>query len=205
MEFIEHKLLTCPKCGTNNNFDVYKSVNITDDFLKREDVLTNKIFRYKCANCNLVTTIYYPFLYHDKNKKFVIQFDPKNIFDDSLGIKDMDVFNDYTCRIVKKSYELVDKILILEKFDDRVMEVLKEFVIASSNASNVLKLAFAKTKDDSYEFLCINSNDEVIGLIPFTEDLYDMIYDKFYDKLKDLNPYIVDRDFAIKFLNEVEI
>ncbi len=117
----------------------------------------------------------------------------------------MDVFKDYACRIVKKSYELVDKILILEKFDDRVMEVLKEFVIASSNASNVLKLAFAKTKDDSYEFLCINSNDEVIGLIPFREDLYDMIYDKFYDKLKDLNPYIVDRDFAIKFLNEVEI
>ncbi len=205
MEFIEHKLLTCPKCGANNVFDIYKSINVSDDFLKREDVLTNKIFKYKCDKCNLNTTIYYPFLYHDKNSLFVIQFDPKNIFDDSLGIKDMDVFKDYRCRIVKKSYELIDKILVLEKFDDRVMEVLKEFVIASSNASNVLKLAFAKTKDDSYEFLCINSNEEVIGLIPFKKELYDMIYDKFYLKLKDLNPYVVDRDFAIKFLNEVEI
>lgn len=205
MGTIEQKNIKCPKCGTNNLFDICKSVNASDDFFSKEDVLNGKIFKYSCKNCNLNTTICYPFMYFDKSKKFLIQFDPKNIFDENIGINEMDSFKEYKCRIVRKQYELIDKILVLEMYDDRAMEVLKEFVIASSNASNVMKLAFAKTKDMTYEFLCINSNDEVLGYIPFSEELYDMIYDKFYDKLKDLNPYIVDREFAMNFLNEVEI
>lgn len=202
------QLVTCPKCGTKNNMDLYQSVNVSIDDNLRVDVLNGKIFEYKCDKCGLKATMYYPFLYHDMKKKFMIQFDPNNSYDELTfkSIEQSNPMQGYTYRIVNKPYMLIDKILILESdYDDRVIEVLKEFLKASNNSSEIRELSFALTKDNSYEFICINEKGEAIGIIPFNPDLYNMIYDKFYSKLKDYRHYHIDTDFAEAFLNEVEL
>lgn len=118
----------------------------------------------------------------------------------------MNPMQGYRYRIVNKPFMLIDKILLLEsKYDDKVIEVLKEFLKATNNTADVAALSFAVTKDNTYEFICINSANEAIGIIPFNDDLYQMIYDKFYSKLKDIDKYHIDKDFAEAFLNEVEI
>lgn len=202
------KIVTCPKCGVKNNKDLYESINVTVDDSLRLDVLNGKIFEYRCDGCGLKATMYYPFLYHDMKKRFMIQFDPNNSYDENMfkALENTNPMQGYTYRIVNKPYMLIDKILVLESpYDDRVIEVLKEFLKATNNSSQIRELSFALTKDNSYEFICVNDKGEAIGIIPFNPDLYNMIYDKFYDKLKDIRLYHIDTDFAEAFLNEVEL
>lgn len=208
MSLADKKLITCPKCGTKNYKDIYGSINVTNDYALRDMVLNGDIFNYHCAACGLNTKMYYPFLYHDMKHKFMVQFDPSNDYDENefKAITNMNPMQGYRYRIVNKPFMLIDKILLLEsKYDDKVIEVLKEFLKATNNTADVAALSFAVTKDNTYEFICINSANEAIGIIPFNDDLYQMIYDKFYSKLKDIDKYHIDKDFAEAFLNEVEI
>lgn len=200
--------ITCPKCGSISKHNIYESVNTTLDPDMREKVLNGSVFKFHCESCNTSIQIYYPFLYHDMKNKFMIQFDPKNEYDleEFKTLENMNPMKGYTYRIVNVPYQLIDKILILEqKLDDKVMEVLKEFLKASSNNSEIRELVFAKMKDDTFAFICVNNKGEAIGMIPYSSDLYDMIYEKFYNKLKDIKKYIIDKDFAEDFLNKVEI
>ena len=208
MSQIIQKLITCPKCGTHNNKDIYQTITIKNDKELRDSVLTGKMFLYSCKNCGMTATMYYPFLYNDLNHKFMIQFDPSNDFDDNefKAIMNLNPMQGYRYRIVEKPYMLIDKILLMESsYDDRVIEVLKEYLKATNNTSEIDTLSFAVTKENSYEFVCINQKGEAIGIIPFNLDLYNMIYEKFYSKLKDIDKCHIDKDFAEAFLNEVEI
>ncbi len=200
--------ITCPKCGSISEQKIYQSVNINLDPNMREEVLNGNVFKFHCPSCKASLSIYYPLLYHDMNNKFMIQFDPKNEYDEEefKTLENMNPMKGYLYRIVHIPYQLIDKILIFEqKLDDKVIEVLKEFLKASNNNSEIRELDFAKMKDDTFSFICVNNKGEAIGMIPYSNDLYDMIYEKFYDKLKDIKKYKIDSDFAQEFLNNVEI
>ena len=87
--------------------------------------------------------------------------------------------------------------------DDRIIEVMKEFLIASGKIENVDKLLFAKNKDGSYCFLVLGKNGVSLGTMPLEKHLYDMVYNGFYNKVDEY--LIVDQKWARKFLEEVKL
>ncbi|MGM9971617.1 MAG: CpXC domain-containing protein [Anaeroplasmataceae bacterium] len=196
--------ITCPKCNRVIDFKAYLSVNVTKDKHLKEEVLNFNIFNFQCE-CELKSKAFYPVLYHDMEKKAMIQYAHGSIFDYIEQFKKLRMDLGYRYRIVDDPYLLIEKILIFDTdYDDRVLEIMKEFVIASCNVEGISKLLFAKNKDNTYSFLALDKNGCSMGTIPFEGKLYDMVFEKFFDLL-DNKSFIIDQDYARKFLEEVKL
>lgn len=209
MSSIREKKVKCPDCGKENAFPIYDSVNVTVEPSLREKVLTQEAFNYKCE-CGCNTHIFYPMLYHDMEHKFMIQFCSKEAqkdfiegFDKSLN---NEMFKIYRFRIVEKPFEITEKILLLEsKYDDRLIEILKEMLIASSPDQKISYLIYANDKEKGNVFLCLDSNNTLIGMMPFREDLYNSVYEMFSKQALDSKGYVINQEWARDFLCEVKL
>ncbi len=202
MSEISYMKINCPNCRKENMFRTVRSINVTKDKYLKDEVLNFDIFKYSCE-CGLKTKIFYPTLYHDVKKALMIQYTKNDNPKDYVDVFNK-LNNNYHYRIVNDPYLLIEKILISDtKYDDKLLEIMKEFMIASTNNSEIDKLLFALDKDKKYSFVALNSNGQSIGIIPFNENLYQMIYDKFKCLVKD--EYIIDQKWARDFLMEVKL
>ncbi len=77
--------LTCPDCGEEFDFDLYESVNVTLDPELKEKVLDGSIFAPVCPKCGHFEVLIHPFLYHDMDKKYMIQL---NSYADLMDFKE---------------------------------------------------------------------------------------------------------------------
>lgn len=196
--------INCPSCNNLFIFKAYKTINVTKNSNIKEDVLNLNIFKFNCK-CGLSSKIFYPVLYQDDLNSFIIQFLKNNnmeLINKLDNIKNN--YSNYKIRIVNDPYLLIEKILIFDSnYDDRILEIMKEFMIASTNNYEIDKLLFAIDKDKLNSFLVLNKDGNSIGTLPFNTDLYKMVYDKFCDKLN--IDYKIDQEWARKFLNEVKL
>jgi hypothetical protein len=84
------KEIKCPKCGTSVNTMLWGSLNVTIDPDVKEYLLEGKVNLFQCTNCNFKAPLSIPFLYHDMENKFCVQYYPfesledKNFFDNFL-------------------------------------------------------------------------------------------------------------------------
>lgn len=204
--------INCPKCHKTYDFKVYRSINVGINKELKEDILNFKIFKFNC-DCGVSTNVFYPFLYHDSLKQFMIQYSkPEDVskYEESFLkiINDENLFmnNEYVYRIVDSPYLLIEKTLLLESiYDDRIIEIMKEFIKASLDIGELDKLLFAKNKDKEYEFIALDKNNTSLGMVPFDKQLYQMVYDGFYDKLNNRKDLIINQKWALDFLNEVKL
>lgn len=181
----------CPFCKKENEYNVYKSINIKDNLSLKEDVLNLNIFKFKC-DCNNTYNMYYPLTYIDDDKKILISFN-----------KEVLEYKDYSIRYVTKPYKLTEKILIIDNnLDDRIIEILKEFILASTNES--YDLLFALDKDKSLKFILLDDNFKALKVIDFNKSMYDYIYEKFISKVLNIKDILIDKQWARKFLMEVK-
>lgn len=77
--------LTCPDCGEEFDFDLYESVNVTLNPELKEKVLDGSIFAPVCPKCGHFEVLIHPFLYHDMDKKYMIQL---NSYADLMDYKE---------------------------------------------------------------------------------------------------------------------
>lgn len=212
MSELQEKIVRCPDCGKENKFLMHTSINLTHNPELRDQILSQRVFNYKC-DCGCNTHVFYPVLVHNMDNKFMVQFCDSSHFDDykdnfkKLIEKDpLNAMKDYKFRIVDKPFELTEKVLILEsKYDDRVIEVLKEMMIASSPNQEIAYLIYAKDKEKGNVFLCLNQNNTLIGMMPFRDELYDSVLGMFgSEAMKDTN-YVINQEWAREFLCEVKL
>ena len=72
---MENKIeLVCPECNEKFNVDIFTSINVQMDKDMKNRVLSGKLFDMECAHCHSKFHIPYPVLYHDMEKKLLIQF-----------------------------------------------------------------------------------------------------------------------------------
>ena len=212
MSKIEEKIVRCPDCGKENKFLMHTSINLSLNPELRDIILTQKVFNYKC-DCGCNTHVFYPVLIHNMDKKFMIQFCDSSRIDEykdnfkKINDKDpLGAMKDYKYRIVEKPFELTEKVLLLEsKYDDRVIEVLKEMMIASSPNQEIAYLIYANDKEKGNVFLCLNQNNTLIGMMPLRDELYNSVYSMFGKQAIVDDSYIINQEWAREFFCEVKI
>ena len=122
--------ICCPKCGENQVFKIWQSVNVTEDSNLKNDIFNQDIFKFMCNNCKTESLIEYPFIYHDYDKKFFVYFDPAGKFENIIESEG------YITRAASEYLEFLEIIKILE---DNVNE---------TNVNNAKSEIFAKIKEN---------------------------------------------------------
>ena len=152
----------CPQCGKIHDYPVYEGVDVTKEPQFRAKVMDASIFDFVCPHCGSVNGVMYPFLYHDPARRFMVQLVdstmPEDPFTDLFATDDAserairsvveDMKTRYALRTVTTPNELMEKIAIFEaELDDRVLEIMKQGILAADDSGKILDLLFAPTEN----------------------------------------------------------
>lgn len=151
--------VTCPQCGLSTRHESYSSVNVTRAPEIRTQVLDRSLFRFTCPGCGISANVVDALLYHDMDRKLMIQlvpegseFSPEAIDEPQrrLGPEIWELIRSITTRVVRNQNDLVDKILIFEAgLDDRLVECFKFRLKVKQPADFPALLFFRELTDDA--------------------------------------------------------
>jgi hypothetical protein len=69
-------MLSCPQCSAESPYDVWQSINTSQEPQMREQLLEGKINIFDCPNCKTKSIIPASLLYHDPDRKIIAQYYP---------------------------------------------------------------------------------------------------------------------------------
>lgn len=78
----EGKELPCPTCGAKAETTIWSSLNVTLDPEAKEDLLRGELNLFQCSNCGFDGLLPVPFLYHDMENRFLLQYYPVEALED---------------------------------------------------------------------------------------------------------------------------
>jgi hypothetical protein len=170
--------VVCPSCGSPQKFKLWESLNVEIDPAEKENLLSGEICTLRCESCGEESPIEHDLLYHDPEKKLLIQLRYEESEEDSTlppAIESLSavIAQGYRLRVVKTFKDLVEKVLIFDdRLDDRVLEVLK-----SQSWRQVLDLMpeSEPPSDEIYYQELISTSDggkELIFAVITQEDIY---------------------------------
>ena len=125
--------LVCPECGSEQEFTLYDSINVSLDPDAKEKLVNGELTIFTCDECGNQVEGIYPMLYHDMDHKLMVWMDPDgNIDPNELDKREflLSMLNeDYQYRIVSSRNEMFEKILIYDNdLDDKPLEMLKYYI-----------------------------------------------------------------------------
>ena len=204
--------VNCSSCGKQSDFDAWASINVQLDSELKEKLLKRELFMFKCFYCGEETSIIYPCLYHDMERKVMIQFCASEGLEESIkGLKkSIEIFEknfpklkekwSYEYRIVTNLNDLNEKIFIFDsELNDKVIEIIKFSLKCNLKTEKAIdKLYYSKEKSDGF---VVFSGDEIIGRVDIPDGMYTE-YEKIYKslKLKDDEKYCVNESWAIRII-----
>lgn len=219
--------LTCPECGEEFEFDIYDSVNVSLDPNLREKVIDGSLFAAICPKCNHLEVLVHPFLYHDMERKFMIQLDSyanlldfKEEFVNHNKINELfpDLVSDTKVIGVTSLGDMITTIVSLENnLDWRAMQMAMlymEYDFIKYCSDNKLKI-----KDMNYSALTGQRNDEgeLVMILdvgdgeeneqfftPLPMPIYEHCAKEYKERLDQINPFIFDRQMREHFCNFFE-
>lgn len=199
---MENKIeLVYPECNEKFNVDIFTSINVQMDKDMKNRVLSGKLFDMECAHCYSKFHIPYPVLYHDMEKKLLIQFTEEKELEPIKKILDhANVGEDYTVRIVDNERDWIEKILISDSgYDDRIMELYKLLVLSQyEDADNVNGLYYwniQNFENPHYVMVLDEKESDKMHFMPFHEGVYKQVEEVFLSDIK--QDYIVDASWAV--------
>lgn len=83
MTMKRNETVKCPKCGHEENVEVWDTLNVSLDPRDKELLFQGKINLFVCSECDHHAFINIPLLYHDMRRRFVVQYYPPDVLDDS--------------------------------------------------------------------------------------------------------------------------
>ena len=200
--------IACPHCKASSDFTVWDSVNTMIDPELKDKVINGQLFEWTCPSCGYKATVDYRILYHEMEKQAMIFFVPGDPQDAIMELeevfhnieKDFSVGQNYRIRVVSSINQLREKAMILEaSLDDRLIEIMKAFMIAHMKDNRMSELLFEMTQKGEKRFAARNNKDKW-GIIEFQQSLYDKTSEVFMPKFENSgkNDYIVNLDWAIE-------
>lgn len=193
--------LVCPECSQEFNTDIYTSINVQLDKDMKTKVLSGKLFDIECEHCRSKFHIPYPVLYHDMEKKLLIQYTEEKDLESSKDVlKNANVGADYTVRIVDNERDWIEKILICDSgLDDRIMELYKLLVLSQyEDADNVNGLYYwnIQTLENPHYVMVLDEKEsDKMHFMPFHEGVYKQVEEVFLSDIQ--QDYVVDTSWAI--------
>lgn len=123
------KKIPCPKCSESSDAKLYMSINATNEPILREDVLDEKLFKFRCTACGYEARLTYPLLYNDMKNRFMVYLIPDV---DRFQLEDVELEQKYERligvrkRIAPDFCSFKEKIFIFESgLDDMAVEITK--------------------------------------------------------------------------------
>ncbi|MCL5279992.1 MAG: CpXC domain-containing protein [Planctomycetes bacterium] len=77
-----NKAFKCPKCGHEESVEVWDTLNVSVSPGDKELLFEGKINLFACSECGHHAFINKPLLYHDMERRFVVQYYPPESLDD---------------------------------------------------------------------------------------------------------------------------
>jgi len=136
--------LNCPKCGHPQDFTTWNSINVAANPEKKAELKNGALTQFVCAQCSDAGEVYYPILYHDPERQFMIWMNRDRSASAFGGVSLGDVLNGYRLRLVESRDQLVEKTHIFENhFDDLTIEMFKASMTAAPQSVPEGELLFA--------------------------------------------------------------
>lgn len=193
--------LVCPECKEKFQADVYTSINVQMDKNIKNKVLNGTFFDFECTYCHKNFNVPYPVLYHDMDRKLLLQFSVDEDVEQTMKVLSaIDISKDYTVRFVDTYRNWIEKILIFDSgLDDRIMELYKLLVLSQyEDASNLNGLYYwniQNVENPHYVLVLDEKQSDTMHFMPFHMDVYKQVEEVF---LQDLNQdYVVDASWAV--------
>lgn len=214
-KFSIHKI-NCPHCKKEIEVNVADSLNssLNNDSLNK--LRTAEVFRVLCPKCNKKFFYNHPFLYHDMEKRFMVQYAPdtrtlKEFIDfaDKTHEQFGDVFDkEYKYRVVYGNIQqFIEKVEVLSYgLNDIIIETYKEIFFNEMGLQDVKEMFVEFNKDFTQKRLAIYyvDNNKKPDFYNIDDEIYQSMFSLF-DKINIQNrhnDYIVDNRFVLKMLDE---
>ena len=81
---------TCPQCKEKSQMTIYKAINATQDPEARKALLEGQINQFVCGKCGQKGYLLVSILYHDMNRRFLVQYHPFPAVQSEEFLKDFD-------------------------------------------------------------------------------------------------------------------
>lgn len=192
----------CPECHESFYADIYPSINVQMDEGLKNKVLSGQLFDFECTHCHSTFHVPYPVLYHDMEKKLLIQFTQEADLSKTKEVLDrVEKREDYTIRIVDSYRNWIEKILIYENgLDDRIMELYKLLVLSQyENVNNLNGLYYwniQSLQNPHYVLVLDEKKSDKIHFMPFNLEVYKQVEAVFLPDIQ--QNYIVDAKWAVQ-------
>lgn len=216
MSLENRQTVTCPHCGKTGALTVWQSINVQLNPEAKKSLMDGSLFSYECEECGNKMLLAYDVLYHDMEKKVMIQCAEKDevvksaisSWQGMLGNEPLAKANkDYRMRIVRNPNELREKVYIFDhKLDDRAIELMKVIIytqLKSQNQDmNIDHIYLSLTEEGPTEF-AVGLHDNKWGKVKFMQGMYDDIVSGIMGKVDETKAeYIIDTGWALDFLKE---
>ena len=209
MSIIDKANFKCPHCEEIFEADMYKSVNVTENKEYRNMLINGTFFKYTCPKCGKVFMAVYPLIYTDMDNKFSIQYTPRNMEEDIIKAVRENKENlphDYTVRVVDATYDLVEKMLILQnRLDDRAVECCKVVIHKAflnkfgDKRVNHIYFNLNEKGEMLYDIIFMEDDKEMVSRATFDIKLYNQVYRDFRKEFKD-DDLVVDYSYGLKLM-----
>ena len=153
MSHPKKQLSTCPHCQHKQEFNVWESVNVTQEPKLKDQVLKRELGKFTCENCAGTVWVKHSIHYHDVASKFMIwlpEGEGKPPLEEGSSVMGLMASTGYVFRRVNSYNELVEKIRCFDnKQEDRAVEALKVAVRAKQKlpADHVLLFSGLASKE----------------------------------------------------------
>lgn len=203
--------IKCPKCGMENDYTIWQTLNAQMSPEAKEKLISGSLFDYHCSHCGSHSNFGYPILYHDMSHQAMVYYVNEAAVEQTIQTmtdaqEKMGVdMPGYRRRIVTNPNALREKAIIFDHdLDDRVVEIIKLIYLADASEqfpdANI-SAAYLIVKDEKYiiEFI---ADEPLCGEIPIS--VYEKIKNDFSNRLYGYEDqeYIVDINWASDFLKE---
>lgn len=87
MTRIQDAEVVCPKCSTKQEAKIWQSINLSVDPEAKQKLFNGEVNRFECPKCGEIAYMDVPFMYHDMENEFVVQFFPPSVIQDKTFLK----------------------------------------------------------------------------------------------------------------------
>jgi hypothetical protein len=190
--------IRCPKCGREQQAELWCAVNAATDPALKEDLLANRLNVVTCENCSAAFRVDLPFVYSDPAHRTFIYWMPLPEKDREKGEEDFqNVLRElgqtlpsdmpsFVVSLVFDRYQLVERIFLHEaNLNERIIEYIK-YLIYLRNRSKVApesKILLFDAQDSNDKVLCFVVQDAVTrkleSLLQYDRKTYDALREMF--------------------------
>ena len=139
MSLSKIETIKCYNCKNEFDIEIYDSINsnLNPDLKKR--IINDTLPRFKCPTCKKFNTVYYPFLYHDMQNKYMIKYDNIiNVLDFEEEVENNEFKNTFMSDYEyfgALSFEDLRTIIISKEnnLNPKIVQLIRKFLIKDIN------------------------------------------------------------------------